>query len=150
MSRVSDLYEKMITKIEATLTSYTRMPNPYEPSENPSLFMRQGFAVGFGPALNTERMVCDKVTIQRTMNVLLVIQVLSTEMNSSGRAAFEKTIMDDAFSLIKAFENDVDLTGSTTTIKFEGDSGIQYVEGDSEKYLFLETNFNVEYFENLT
>lgn len=149
MSRISDIHDQMISTIESTLTGYMRLPNPYEPSENTSLYLRRGFAVGFGSATNTERMICEKVTIGRTMTVVLINEILTTETNSASRGSFEKLLMEDVFTLIKTFENDVDLSGTTTRIKYSNDSGIQYVESESERYILVEINFSLEYFENL-
>lgn len=149
MSNVSTVYDNIITKIGTTISTYTRIPNPYEPSENPSLFMRKGYGVGFGAGRNTNRMVCDKVSISRAFTILLMNEVLTTEMNVSSRGSFEKSLLEDQFLLIQAFENDLTLSGACVKIAYSDDTGIQYVEGGSEKFILVETTFEVEYFESI-
>jgi hypothetical protein len=150
MRNVLAAYYNLINKIEATLTSYTRIPNPYETSENPSLFLRKGYGLGFSNGENTNRQICDKFSVRRSFTLVLINQVFSTEMNSSGRASFERSLMEDHYAIINAIEKDVNLGGKVSQVSYQNDSGIDYVENDTEKFILISSTFDIEYLETIT
>lgn len=150
MSLVADIYDKLHVIMSTELSTYTRIPNAYEPNENPELFLRKGYGIGYGAGTNTNRQICDKFSIRRTYTIVLINQVYSTMTNSSSRGTFESSLMNDQKTLINAIENDITLTGSCINARFVGDSGIEYVDGDSNKYILIESSFDIEYLETIS
>lgn len=149
-TKITSVYNRIITDVEAALTSYTRIPNPYAPEENPELFLRKGYGVGVGPAENTRRLICGYFSVKRNFSVLLINQILTTDTNSSSRGDFERLLLEDQYTLINALENDNNLGGDAIKTFFINDSGIQFVSGEMGKYILCETVFEVEYLEPIT
>jgi hypothetical protein len=149
MSTIQTIYDNLISEIESALSSYTRIPNPYEPNENPSLFLRKGFGCGISSGQNSFRQICNKVSVSRYFNVVLTNEVMTTTMNSAARGEFERGLMNDQYVLINALD-DSNLSGTAIKVQYTSDNGIEYVKGDTEKYIFIETIFEIEYFETIT
>jgi hypothetical protein len=149
MSKATDCFDKINTLVASALSTFTKLPDVYKLSENPQLYLRNGFGIGFGPASNTNRHICNQVTIKRSFTISLIKQVIALEM-SDDRRTFEKDIINSLYSVINAFENDRTLNGSAVKIEFMSDSGVQFLEGDTESYILLEGSFDVEYFEQIT
>ena len=150
MSKVSDIYTNLCTLVESTLSTYTKIPNPYDPEINASLLLAKGYGCAFGPASNTERFASCKLSVQRSFSIILINQVTTTDHNTTARNVIEKSIMEDLFSLINAVETDTDLNSQTVKAIWTDDSGIEYLLADRAKYFSVVGNFECEYIENLS
>jgi len=146
-TKITSIYNQLITEIETKLSSYTRIPNPYAPEENPELFLRKGYGIGIGTALNTRRLVCGYFSIKRNFSIMLINQLFSTDTNSSSRGDFERLMMEDQYQIINALEANNTLSGSAVSTLFASDSGIQFISGEIGKYVICETIFEIEYLE---
>lgn len=149
-TKITTIYNNLISRIESTLTTYTRIPNPYAPEENPELFLRKGYGIGIGSAENSRRLICGYFSINRNFSILLINQILTTDSNSSSRGDFERLLMEDHYSLINALEVDNNLGGAAVKTNFTADSGIQFVAGEMGKYILCELTFEVEYLEPIS
>lgn len=148
MSAVTDIYDAIVTKITSAVSDYKRIPNPYDVEANTFLHLRNGFGIEIGPGFNTERFVSCISTWQRTYNIILVKQVLTTQNNTPIRVAIEKDILDDQNTLFKAFEIDPTLGGKVIKTVVQSDSGIAFLAFDNAKFLSMQILIDVEYQEN--
>lgn len=148
MSSVSDIYDAYITFIEANLSSYSRIPDPYDPDKNASLFLNKGYGLGFGPATNTNRELKPRMSFGRQFFVILVNRITASELSGSSRGTQEKLLLEDSFTLIKAIESDDTFGGAGTQLtKYLSDTGIDFFGGKKAKYYSIEISFETEYFE---
>jgi len=150
MSEVSTVYDAMITRIGAVLTGHLRLSNPYKIEENSATLLRVGYGVGIGPATNTRRPMSGCASIQRTFIVSISRRYAALDSSGSAKATTEKQIMDDMFLLIKDFSENTSLTNGNRVVGFDSDNGINYVETESDRFMYTTANFSIEYFENLT
>lgn len=148
MSQISDIHAAWITKIEATLTSYVRIPDPYDPEKNNALILNKGYGLGMGPASNTNRLANPKMSIAREFFVVLTNKITTTESNASARGTIEKGLMEDHFTLVKAIEADPTLGGVCTISRYISDGGLEFVSGTRAKHFLVEIVFESEYFES--
>jgi len=150
MSKISTIYDNLVVAVNGSLTDYDQITNPYAPDENCELFLDKGFGIAFGPGANSERQLGCKISIKRTFDVMLINLCGTTENNLDDIENFQKTMHEDQFLIIKALENDSDLSTSAAQIKFVDDNGLEFLETDRNKFFLLQSTFMVEYFENLT
>lgn len=150
MSKITDVFNAYISKIEATLPTYARIANPYERSRNANIILRKGFGVGIGPAVNSDRLTGCQTSFARTFYVVLINQIIAKENDADGLSDNELLLMEDAFSLAKAVELDQTFNGVAATSKILGDSGIEFLSNDKGvKFFLTELEFETEYFDNL-
>lgn len=145
MSIISDIYDSIVDKIEATLSTFQRVPNPYSLDENTAILLRKAFGLAIGAGANTQRYVGCLTTWNRDFTIGLVTQVVNTENDTLGRAQVEIDLIDAHRSLLLAFEADATLGGQVIKAIVTTDNGIEYIQGAQSKYLALEISLAVEY-----
>ena len=150
MSEVSTVYDALITRIEAVLTGHFRLSNPYKLEENPSTFLRIGYGVGIGSGTNTRRPMAGCISIERSFPVSITRRYAALETNASAKATTEKQLMEDMFLLIKDFHENTSLTNGNRVVRFDSDNGINYVETETDRFMYVTGIISIEYFENLT
>ena len=145
MTKIADIYDAMVVKIETALPSFTRLPNPYALDENTAVLMRNSYGIAIGSGTNTERYVSSLTSWQREYTIGLVSQVVSTENDTLGKALVEKNMIDAHRAIFQAFEIDSTLSGICTKALVVSDSGIEYITGNLSKFLAIEITISVDY-----
>lgn len=146
-TRISDIYDKCVDIIEATLPSYLRVPNPYDVTANTNLHNRLGFGIRVGPGNDTQRYVGCLITWERVFSVILIQQVIATQNDTSRKEAIDKTLLDDHDKLRKAFYLNSSLDQLAIKSSVPSDGGIEFADG-AQKFLFLQMDLLVEYQED--
>lgn len=150
MSIISNAYDALLTRLDTlypSLSGWNRLPNPYKPEENTELFLRQGYGVAMGPGQNTNRQVNCKFSVSRDMVVILTRKYDALENDAVGKAVTEKQLFEDQYALINDLEQDISINGQTMYTRYISDGGIEYVRGDTDRFLILRTVFSLEYME---
>jgi len=146
-TKATQIYDQLVAKVHATLTTYTELPESYAIEENPSYLMAKSFAVGFGSETNEELHACALLNFERSFSVILVNKIAATINNRTDRATCEKALIEDGMTLIKALHNDLTLGGYATVNRYIESSGIEYVvtnEG-TEKFISINLTIAVKY-----
>lgn len=149
MSDISTIHAGYVAVTVAALTSYVRIPNPYDPQENADLLLDKGFGLAIGEDENTGRMAKPTLSLARQFRILLINQISSHEQDVSGRSDQSLLLMEDAFTLIKAIEGDFTLNGEDHITTYQGSNGISFLIADRARYFSTELTFETEYFESL-
>lgn len=142
----------MVTRLTTLFPTadYSRLANPYKIEENPETFLRKGWGLGIGSAINSKRQISCHLSLRRELSVTLTREYFSLEEDPVAKSDTEKLILEDHFSLMKDFEKNPVVNGSSFLTEYVSDSGIQYVYTEREVFLMLRTTFTTEYMENLT
>jgi len=148
MSAITTVYNELLTRITALLSSHKRLPNPNRIEENVKSLFEIGFAVALGPGENTRREF-NKLSVRRDMIVTITRRVFKRETDPTGRADIEKLLFEDQQLLISDFEKDGTLGGTIClNTEYDADGGIDFVYADKDTFLKLETTFTIEYIED--
>lgn len=152
MTKISQVYDALLARLAAIMPSadgWTRLPNPYEIEENPSLFLKQGYGLAIGPGENRNDSVCPNVGIRRIVTVVVSRKVDATEINVTAKDSPHKQLLEDMFQVLREFEMNVSLLDSLGNAIFVADTGVNFVNGEDENYIYSSMQFTVDYFENL-
>ncbi len=147
MSMVTDIITKLHEIVGTTLPTYSRMPNPYVISDNSALLMSKGYGIGSGPAVNTNRVIPNQVSIDRTFEIVLVNQIEALQTDAVDIELEEKEILEAAFSLVSYLEKNPELGIGCINSRYIADSGISFIETDLQRYHQLTLEVGVEYLE---
>lgn len=151
MSLISDGFDALILRVETVLdaatNNYTRLPNPYNVEDNTEIKLRKGYGVALQAAENTNRQVNCKFSVSRTMEVVLTRLYTGYEENAVEKASTEKLLLEDQYKIINDLEQDVTINGTTMYTRWETDGGLEYVSGETGRFLMLKTQFSLEYLE---
>jgi len=154
MSAISTIYSSVVSRIETVLdvstNGYRRIPNPYSVVDNAELNLRKGYGLAILPATNQEVQLNCKISISRQSEIILTRLYTGDDENAQTRAALELLLLEDQYKLINNIEQDASVSTSGLIMKFTGDSGIEYVSGESSRFFMLRTQFSLDYMELYT
>ena len=159
MTKINDIYDELHSITQVVLPEYTELPNPYIPDDNPDIYMKKGYGISIGAASNTNRVVSKKVSILRDFDFVFVRQINSTETNTGLIKSNAKAIMEDSFKAVQRIvetkaaleeiENNTSLGQVCVKAEFVSDSGLDFIEADTQRFFILTMVVSVEYFETL-
>lgn len=148
-TKIEEVYDVIVTELEAQLTGYKRISNPYLIELNSHLLLQKGFGVKIDAGRDTNRVVGCLITWERLFTIVLTNQITTTENNIDARELLEKGILVDHDKLVKAFYANVNLTGKGYKAGIADDTGIQPIVTEAGKYFSMEMSLFVEYQEPL-
>lgn len=154
MSIISTGFDAIVSRVETVLggtaAGYTRLANPYAPEDNPELKLRKGWGVALKEGQNTNRQVNCKFSVNRTLEVVLTRLYTDWEENAVAHSSLEKLLLEDQYKIINDLEQDVTVNGTTMYTRWESDSGIEFLSGETGRFLMLRTQFSMEYLEDFS
>ena len=152
MSQVSTAYDNFLTRVDAVLTGaagWIKLPFAYDIEKNPEIYLRQGYALGIGAGVNTKRVLSSTLSISREFTLTIVRALDATDLEVTLRQSLEKQLFEDIKLVIADVERNSTLNVGQILCSYSGDSGIEYVDGETSEYVQLRANFLVEYFETI-
>lgn len=152
MSLVSTAYDNFVTRIDAVLTSgagWVKLPYAYSVDKNPEIYLKQGYALGIGSGSNTKRVLSNTISISREFIVTLTRTMDTLDLEVTGRQSAEKTLFEDLKLVIADIEGNSTLNAGQILCSYQGDGGIEYVDGETSEFLSLRAIFVIEYFETI-
>jgi hypothetical protein len=130
--------------------NYTVVPNSYIAPENAGLLLKKGYGIAVGPGANTERVLGGQRSYARDFLIFLTRLIPATSNNVDARQDTEKAILEDYELIVEAIEEAPNINGKAVLAALISDGGLEYLEGDRDKYFLIETTVTVEYFNNIS
>ena len=152
MSNISTAFVALKAKMGTLFPSHIQLSNPYNIEENTALSLSLGWGVALGPGRNSNRNFSCNMSIQRTITITLTRRRYAKELDTDSKETAEKDLLEDHYILIKAMESETTLNSTVSGIArfyYSSDGGIEVVVAESESYIKLSTEFELEYFEDL-
>ena len=149
MSKITQVYDALEATLLSALPAYTKLPNAYSIENNSDLFLRKAYGLGIAGASNTNRLIPSKVSIARDFEVVFINQIDATDSDGELIEAQEKAICEDAFVFLAAVENDPDLGNIAIKSEYVSDGGLEYLNGEKQRYFMLTMVVSVEYIQSL-
>jgi len=148
--KINLVYDELISVIGTALGSdYVELPDPDEITNNPEIYLVNGFGIGFGPGEDTLKNMCQKALMDRVYPVLLVNKVLATDTNTDGRKVQKKKLTADLWKIQNALVDDFSLNGKAALAQYLSDSGVEYEDTeDRGDYYFMAIAIGVNFIEN--
>jgi hypothetical protein len=147
MSNISDIYARLDAIIVANFSTKTKLKNPYDLTDNDDYLLKNGYAIAWGEASDTEQLVRNATTFARNIVVRFTKQIFKTEQNTTIKETAEKALFEDELTLISKFADDFDLRKYAQQVNFVGDGGIEFVYDDKNNFIYLTVNFEIIYTE---
>ena len=148
MSKISSIYDELRTLVGTQLSSHTELNNPYDITDDADTMFDKGWAVGLGPASNTQRQVGCNMSVARDFVVTITRRYFTPSRDIANRIAAEKLLFEDQLLVIKDIETNPS-SSNIAKMVFIGDNGLEFLEGDRFGFIILQSTINVEYFEQL-
>lgn len=149
MSKISSIYDTLVSRLTAILPTHNRLSNAYLPEQNPEPTLRQAWGLQYNSGENTNRHVNCQLSIEDGFVVVLTRKYYALELNAAGKSNTEKDLLEDRFLVIKDFEKDPSLLENAAKAVYVDNGGIQFVFNQDKPFYKLELRFSIEYFEQL-
>lgn len=155
MSNISTAFDAIKAKMQTLFTEvngYYQLANPYDVEENTITMHEKGWGVALGAGANTNRELSCRLSVQRSISIILTRRRYANELDITPKEDAEKALLEDQYTLIKAMENEFALNNNVsgiTRFTFSSDGGIESVLAESDAFIKLVSVFELEYFENL-
>ena len=153
MSKISQSLTIIKSTVATLLTNHVALSNPYETDECTEPELKLGYGIIIGPASNSERQICGKLSVKREIGIVITRKYYANELDIEAKEDAHKLILEDMYLVIKNFEADPTLAlsaGGTSTFKYIGDNGLDTIFDDKDSFFKIELSYTLEYFENLT
>lgn len=151
MSKVSDVYDALVTRVSAVLPTHKRLSDPNFPEANPEKDLVKGWGIAFGPGENTAGTLTNIMSVRRQFVIIVSRKVQKRDTDAVGRATVEKQLFEDQKLIIADVEGEPTLGNSDAVCvaNYTSDGGIEFVHADKDNFLKLETVIEIEYREDL-
>jgi hypothetical protein len=152
MSKVSDIYDAILTELDSVLpsTSYTRFPNAYDINDNPAQFLYRGYGIRYDGQARLPFEICNRRESQ-TFTIILTSRWDRIETRQDSIDSPAKDLLESA-KLVKDAFYATDHIGSTDIMKIDSvsTSGLESVVGENFRMLKIECTITIDYFEPVT
>lgn len=148
-TKISTIYDDLLTELAAIFPNKERIPNAYDPSDNPVLSIRDGYGLRIDAATATQRDFC---TFSRFRNftVILTREVIKTEFSVTPLDTAIKAMLDDVYTLQKELLG-ADQFGSSANIDIVnvgGFTGIEFFNFEKTNFITSEVAFSIQVSDN--
>ncbi len=154
MSNISDAFDAIETVVKALLSDHKQLSDAYDLAENDTQTLNKGFGIALGPGLNPELELSCRLSMRKQIIIPITRLLVAHQLEVDRKNDSMKLLMEDQFLLIKDMEKDPTLNSSNaiTSVVYKTDGGVQSmgIEGKNDKWLFINTSFELLYFEDLT
>jgi hypothetical protein len=144
MSKISSVYDSIVSKVETLFPAKTRLHNPYEFSDNPEIIMKDCWGLKVSQATREEIEYCN-LSIARDFSFVLIRQFASVGSKDDAFDSVSKFLLEDQQSFLNTFFSPTELGVANIIDKIEFDTigGIDFVQTEQKKYLFCEIAFKI-------
>lgn len=147
MSAISTIY----TKIKTILTDVYKpkkalqLKNPYEIEENNDLELKRGYGFYIGAGLDNGTMTSE-IGMSRELIVTLTLETGAAQHTNIIRESAEKTLLEEQVELIKLIHTHPDIAECGAAV-YQNDNGIEFIFGEKDNFIMIQTRFLITYYE---
>lgn len=145
MSKISTVYDTVLSTLSTLFSSKTRIPNPYFIEDNASQFLANGYGLKILPEANADSEFCTFSRI-RTFAVTFSREVIQTESETSQLDIAIKALVEDVYILQKYFinPNQLGIESSIEKIDIGGTTGIEFFSGERTNLIVMDVLFLIQ------
>lgn len=145
MSKVSLVYDAILTATAALFPNKRRIPNALVIEENPEQLLRDGYGLKVDAEAPAESEFCN-FSRNRIFTILLSKEVIKTDIQTTQMDTASKALLEDVYTLQKDFMNPDQITieESIEQIEMAGTSAITPFVGDRENFISVEVSFQIQ------
>jgi len=152
MSKFSDVYDTLRTRVATLFPNKTLIPYAYSLIDNPNVLLKDGYGFKVGSGSDGETSNDFESTVNRSISIVFTSEVLGfNSIESTDLITKTKAIIDDMYtlkdSLLDLLRVSPMLGGEI--VSYSGDSGIEDIGDGKQRFISLEVAFNFEMVQNI-
>ena len=150
MSIVVEAHDALRDELKILFPNKSELVNTNDVEKSPSNTLTDGFGIRVGPARNTNRQLSDCLSVVRDMTVILTKQTFTQQLDAGSKHDIVNKLLEEHFLVIKKYEKEGTLgPNEITKFIYDSDNGIENIVPGDEKYIKIEINYKMEYFEKI-
>jgi len=144
MTRISSVYDDMLTELETIFPNKLRIPNVYSLVDNPSTFMRDSYGLRVDAAERASREI-NLFSRIRNFSVVFSREIVTTEIQTTQTDTAVKAMLDDIYTAQKEFlgADDFGSSANLDIANVGSFSGIEYFNIDKSNFITSEVAFSI-------
>lgn len=146
MTIIGDSYTALVNIIKNTLSSWYRLTDPNDISNNFDAFLRQGWSLIADSSQNVDRYLCSISTWNRTYMLTLSVEAFGTNSDDDLYDDSVKKLLEAINLVCIAIESDqtIAVSGGNVIARVTNDSGVLPVSREDKKFIMCELKIDVE------
>lgn len=144
MTKLTTVYNAIISQTTTLFSTKTRLHNPYQVLENPEIVRKDAWGIKVLDA-NKEVLEHCSLTVKRNYTLILVKQFVSLVGKEDGFDAVSLNLMEaqQSFCQLVNSPSELGVDGSVDQIDINKISGINQIVDNEKKYLSCEVGFTI-------
>lgn len=150
MSKITTVYDAILTELAALYPAKTRIPYPYSLVDNNARFLSDGYGVTIGPSSFEQFEFCDFMTV-RDVTVTVTKEVFRTDSDYNVIDDITKSLLEDIYEVQKLFYsyNELNVPNDVAKVDLGGVSAVEEVASGKQSFLSMSATFNFFIIEKL-
>lgn len=150
MSKITTVYDAILTELAALYPAKTRIPYPYSLVDNNARFLSDGYGVTIGPSSFEQFEFCDFMTV-RDVTVTVTREVFRTDSDYNVIDDITKSLLEDIYEVQKLFYsyNELNVPNDVAKVDLGGVSAVEEVASGKQSFLSMSATFNFFIIEKL-
>lgn len=150
MSKISTVYDAILTELAALYPAKTRIPYPYSLADNNARFLSDGYGITIGPSSFEQFEFCDFMTV-RDVTVTVTKEVFRTDSDYNVIDDITKSLLEDIYEVQKLFYsyNELNVPNDVAKVDLGGVSAVEEVVSGKQSFLSMSATFNFFIIEKL-
>jgi len=144
MTKISSVYDAIVTKTATLFPSKTRMHNPYEMTDNPEIILKNSYGIRVNSATRETVEFCNLYMV-REFTFVMVRSFLTNGTKGTAFDDVSKLLLEDQQSFLSMIysPSELDEQFSVERIEIGTVSGIEFMAANEKKYLLCEITFTI-------
>jgi hypothetical protein len=150
MSKITSVYDALLSELAALYPTKTRIPYPYSLSDNNARFMIDGYGLVIGDSLFEQFEFCNFMTA-RTVSVVLTKEVIRTDSNYDVVDDIVKAMLENVYEVQKLFYsyNELGVPNDIAKVEIGSVSGVEEVTSGNSRFVSMTAIFQFSILESL-
>jgi hypothetical protein len=150
MSKITNVYNALLTELEALFPAKTRIPYAYSLPENNTRFLSNGYGLTIGASTFEPFEFCDFMNV-REVNVSFTKEVFRTDSDANVIDDITKAILENVYEVQKLFYsyNELNVPNDIAKVDLGAVSGVEEVLSGKQSFLSMTASFQFYIIEKL-
>lgn len=149
-SKISSVYDAIVSELEALYPNKTRIPYPYSLTDNNARFLIDGYGFTIGPASFEQFEFCNFMT-SREVTVVITREIFRTDSDAITVDDVAKALLESVYEVQKLFYsyNELNVPSDIAKVDIGSVSAVEEVISGKQSFLSMSASFNFFILENL-
>lgn len=143
MSKVTTVYDALVSNLATQFPTLTRIPYPYSLQDNNARFLQNGYGLKMGSAAFELHEFCNFM-VGREVSVVFTKEVFRTDSDEVIVDDIVKALLENVYSVQSLFYsyNELGIEASIAKVDIISVSAVEEVRSGNSAFLSMEASFN--------